>query len=156
MVVMFHECRNLIGFNPYRVFEYVATNFSPIEHGKHWLVSIPIGFSSTLQLLCDCRRSRSLLCFNPYRVFEYVATVLWLCRHHKANTFQSLSGFRVRCNHGLIACASFCSPVSIPIGFSSTLQLRYRYPADRSFSSFNPYRVFEYVATKPETMSLQP
>ena len=62
------------GFNPYRVFEYVATYFLPGVVYDRVEVSIPIGFSSTLQL----RRSRS---FCPSGV-----------------RFQSLSGFRVRCN----------------------------------------------------------
>ena len=62
-------------------------------------VSIPIGFSSSLQ--------RSAL--NAYSLF--------------IRRFQSLSGFQVRCNdrrpdHGFPT-----QNVSIPIGFSSSLQL---------------------------------
>ena len=63
-----------ISFNPYRVFEYVATTCWIVNYRYIVWVSIPIGFSSTLQqpardrLLCQINR------FNPYRVFEYVAT----------------------------------------------------------------------------------
>ncbi len=39
------------GFNPYRVFEYVAT------------------------VLAKCGYSSKYIGFNPYRVFEYVATL---------------------------------------------------------------------------------
>ena len=136
------------------------------------MVSIPIGFSSSLQPILS-RRSES----SP-------------------SLFQSLSGFQVRCN-SCRSCQSevsavvsipigfssslqqpvgrpdltsllvsipigfssslqragaldryFSQPVSIPIGFSSSLQ-RYHFFHDRYFrTSFNPYRVFKFVATQ--------
>ena len=61
-------------------------------------VSIPIGFSSSLQ---PPRRSRAvslMLSFNPYRVFKFVATVYSLSWNSIVKGFQSLSGFQVRCN----------------------------------------------------------
>ena len=91
-----------------------------------YIVSIPIGFSSTLQLKeerCGCgpalwfqslsgfrvRCNRAgcplcpaaAWCFNPYRVFEYVATLLADIVFNDFGLFQSLSGFRVRCNINL-------------------------------------------------------
>ena len=111
------------GFNPYRVFEYVATLRNRFVIAVGVDVSIPIGFSSTLQrrqcgtgsehrgrfqslsgfrVRCNirsgCLPAESGICFNPYRVFEYVATGLQ----------YFLPGWIRR--------------VSIPIGFSSTLQ----------------------------------
>ena len=111
-------------------------------------VSIPIGFSSSLQPRIsnlDIRRNHS---FNPYRVFKFVATqdgVLYravtvpvsipigfssslqrssvLARRRGCVRFQSLSGFQVRCNPREVL------------------------PAETGGSSFNPYRVFKFVAT---------
>ena len=137
------------------------------------VVSIPIGFSSTLQQHGRWeQRPWGRFCFNPYRVFEYVATGGILPLGREAKWFQSLSGFRVRCNDGYKGCgvspdtfqslSGFrvrCNPltssaraaslveVSIPIGFSSTLQLSPTCSHRTAWPGFNPYRVFEYVAT---------
>jgi len=88
-----------VGFNPYRVFKFVATQNLPQGPARQDLVSIPIGFSSSLQRSpgnrwCGCACPG----FNPYRVFKFVAT-------SRMGTFQTL-----------------LSKVSIPIGFSSSLQ----------------------------------
>ena len=89
------------GFNPYRVFKFVATRFGIDITILQYLVSIPIGFSSSLQpLILQRYLGNCFGGFNPYRVFKFVAT-----------------------NNDL-----FCVPksptVSIPIGFSSSLQPR--------------------------------
>ena len=110
-------------------------------------VSIPIGFSSTLQ-----RSNRQLGRqqhdrFNPYRVFEYVATLGGTIIHLPSRGFQSLSGFRVRCNKLEDTKMRCRLCVSIPIGFSSTLQQHPFFGPIYSPCCFNPYRVFEYVAT---------
>ena len=64
-----------IGFNPYRVFKFVATR-------------------RTLRLRWPCQRS-----FNPYRVFKFVATIIVSSDPCPVSVlFQSLSGFQVRCN----------------------------------------------------------
>ena len=93
------------------------------------IVSIPIGFSSSLQLSKisqACRRSKS---FNPYRVFKFVATA-------KTDFF-----------------ATYTSLVSIPIGFSSSLQPGRSSPAPGILRlCFNPYRVFKFVATLIPTL----
>ena len=112
----------LICFNPYRVFKFVATTSDPIlQKNGHWS-------------------------FNPYRVFKFVATSRFLRDSLAALRFQSLSGFQVRCNGNeskkLVELEKFQSlsgfqvrcnlkkqpirvdedGVSIPIGFSSSLQ----------------------------------
>jgi len=135
--------------------------------------------------------------FNPYRVFKFVATAVFKLGTPTITKFQSLSGFQVRCNAEIhirdwkgnygfnpyrvfkfVATEDAAYPitatlgVSIPIGFSSSLQPKVlitltRWHADVSipigFSSslqqlsprgiwgfqkgFNPYRVFKFVAT---------
>ena len=112
------------------------------------LVSIPIGFSSSLQQ--RTRREKGRMSVK----------------------FQSLSGFQVRCNRIFIFPACCRGHVSIPIGFSSSLQpidemeAREALAKFQSLSgfqvrcnqnedlvlvsreiSFNPYRVFKFVAT---------
>ncbi len=73
-----------------------------MRHGRRSLtnlVSIPVGFSRSLQLMRHCP-ARSLHC-----------------------RFQSLSGFHARCNRASQACRSRWGRVSIPVGFSRSLQL---------------------------------
>ena len=70
-----------------------------IKHHRGTFVSIPIGFSSSLQLPK----------IAP-------ATII-------PKKFQSLSGFQVRCNAGTVGPYYTQYTVSIPIGFSSSLQL---------------------------------
>ena len=86
-------------FNPYRVFKFVATPGGRRIPQNNLHVSIPIGFSSSLQL-GDVKFGEEL-----------------------PAGFQSLSGFQVRCNAwwAFIAIGIVCI-VSIPIGFSSSLQ----------------------------------
>ena len=105
------------------------------------------GFRVRCNQFLTNRTRQTLAGFNPYRVFEYVATLMWLSPKQKPTLFQSLSGFRVRCN-GLVAVqAPQGQYVSIPIGFSSTLQPWIDCMCLLLQPSFNPYRVFEYVAT---------
>ena len=136
-----------VGFNPYRVFKFAATSF---QH-----------FSIIWKLR-----------FNPYRVFKFAATyVLKVEPEPRSEVFQSLSGFQVRCNHRFVPPHTGWRSVSIPIGFSSSLQQRIPYvwlvttkvsipigfssslqhsPRHRAWwsqDSFNPYRVFKFAAT---------
>ena len=60
--------------------------------------------------------------FNPYRVFKFVATTGANETVSIARLFQSLSGFQVRCNEKLLNREEIDLSVSIPIGFSSSLQ----------------------------------
>jgi len=111
-------------FNPYRVFKFVATaRVYPVGlDSMPWFqslsgfqvrcnierdgmklcaiyVSIPIGFSSSLQPLFGVRLLLVHRCFNPYRVFKFVATAHPAPYHALGDMFQSLSGFQVRCNN---------------------------------------------------------
>ena len=87
------------------------------------MVSIPIGFSSSLQPWRDC----------------FMNSIV--------EAFQSLSGFQVRCNAAMNLHSYSWATVSIPIGFSSSLQPVAGFSFDRVKWSFNPYRVFKFVAT---------
>jgi len=92
--------------------------------------------------------------FNPYRVFKFVATIgierLW----KKSWKFQSLSGFQVRCNAVLTTSEGVTIMVSIPIGFSSSLQLWLSSISSSGNPCFNPYRVFKFVATQPRAFGI--
>jgi len=95
-----HAPGDVLGFNPYRVFKFVATAASSDIAGVYNKVSIPIGFSSSLQrrewfhLPARCDNG-----FNPYRVFKFVATnLVFTTPTTHSFLFQSLSGFQVRCN----------------------------------------------------------
>ena len=111
-------------FNPYRVFEYVAT-----INGNRWKSGI--------------KRFQSLSGFRV-RCNNFCAVV----SAGVLDKFQSLSGFRVRCNIDDVTWKEELNLVSIPIGFSSTLQQYTIYHYSGNGISFNPYRVFEYVATQ--------
>ena len=163
-------------FNPYRVFKFVATLIWLIFPTSGLKVSIPIGFSSSLQPLTTkvasirypwfqslsgfqvrCNQISAYwvgfnrFCFNPYRVFKFVATSSCNRGSIRPNRFQSLSGFQVRCNRtsvegairriyvfqslsgfqvrcnfNIVVCIiANVFKVSIPIGFSSSLQRRW-------------------------------
>ena len=113
-------------------------------------VSIPIGFSSSLQhvpydgsiayttqfqslsgfqVRCNFKWRRLALArrygFNPYRVFKFVATERLGIVQLQVYRFQSLSGFQVRCNFRIVSALFGPMP------------------------GFNPYRVFKFVATAP-------
>ena len=168
-------------FNPYRVFKFVATagyasasltvddgfqslsGFQvrcnlrdPVWLKSGRLVSIPIGFSSSLQL-CSLGRSTSRLQrFNPYRVFKFVATPSSARRGLKLdNVFQSLSGFQVRCNLDTREwvcprCGCF-NPYRVFKFVATEAGSRLEHP---SRTGFNPYRVFKFVATRESSRRL--
>ena len=87
-------------------------------------VSIPIGFSSSLQLREALDESEQILAVSIPIGFS--------------SSLQHCDGWTLL---GLSA------GVSIPIGFSSSLQPNIRMPAMRAQVGFNPYRVFKFVAT---------
>ena len=88
------------------------------------LVSIPIGFSGSLQRQSRLSQHRTPTRFNPYRVFWFAATI-------PISFMPALTLF-----------------VSIPIGFSGSLQLiAFSIPQFAVFPCFNPYRVFWFAAT---------
>ena len=112
-------------------------------------VSIPIGFSSSLQPLSFLIISRSFTCFNPYRVFKFVATPHAPDVTTTAITFQSLSGFQVRCNISL-----YLFDISLVICFNPYRVFKFvatwldMMEVVVLKSCFNPYRVFKFVATE--------
>ncbi len=159
-------------FNPYRVFKFVATYLTAGPNSRTWSrfqslsgfqvrcnkvthcyrfgypeVSIPIGFSSSLQPQKAPTSESLFLSFNPYRVFKFVATGSEPLSWPASSQFQSLSGFQVRCNCPFENWQKAMGEVSIPIGFSSSLQRLARVPDVDIEIGFNPYRVFKFVAT---------
>jgi len=94
-----------MGFNPYRVFKFVAT---PEDYETHFP---SVGFQSLSGFQVRCNATAG----EDY----WVGT--W---------FQSLSGFQVRCNSGCEPFLGKATAVSIPIGFSSSLQQKDRFQID--------------------------
>ena len=88
-----------------------------------WVVSIPIGFSSSLQLIMPM-----IALSEVGRVSIPIGFSSSLQRPRSASgpgwrsSFQSLSGFQVRCNFFMQSRLYPAKQVSIPIGFSSSLQ----------------------------------
>ena len=137
-------------FNPYRVFKFVATLNGGDWHLLEDMVSIPIGFSSSLQLKGWVLSSSRSTGFNPYRVFKFVATSGSSRPSSDLCPVSIPIGFSSSLQP---ATYSFCplaySIVSIPIGFSSSLQPDSAQSLQTENESFNPYRVFKFVATCP-------
>ena len=86
--------------------------------------------------------------FNPYRVFKFVATYSESVQPIWIEKFQSLSGFQVRCN------IAYATAQTLPqTTFQSLSGFQVRCNLDRitakkeTVLSFNPYRVFKFVAT---------
>ena len=113
------------GFNPYRGFKFVATHLLP--HGSTFpcsFVSIPIGFSSSLQQdrgrgICHRQGLVSIPIGFSSSLQPKKINDLGIGK----NVFQSLSGFQVRCNRARRLSMSWIQ------------------------ACFNPYRVFKFVAT---------
>ena len=135
-------------FNPYRVFKFAAT----IAEVPNSQPSKEFQSLSGFQVRCNPERSRVdtlifvNLGFNPYRVFKFAATLTQFCRRSIRLLFQSLSGFQVRCNPTISEQALIAWKVSIPIGFSSSLQLQVTYimtllAEDRMFQSLSGFQV---------------
>jgi len=112
------------------------------------LVSIPIGFSSSLQPLAEGEEP------VIYKEFQSLSGFQVRCNHRThasqhglTEQFQSLSGFQVRCNIQVVVFVFFHTGVSIPIGFSSSLQQHELAGRTWRLLGFNPYRVFKFAAT---------
>ena len=112
-----------LGFNPYRVFKFVATSNAS-------RLSFLYSFS-----------------FNPYRVFKFVATPVQHTSFCHNGRFQSLSGFQVRCNLILWARSGRCTWFQSLSGFQVRCNCRIFGHRRRLQQGFNPYRVFKFVAT---------
>src|SRR5271157_3848191 len=72
------EMRREYRFNPYRVFKFAATSLVCLLALYFLYVSIPIGFSSSLQPCTTSWKVNQSRSFNPYRVFKFAATQLML------------------------------------------------------------------------------
>ena len=96
---------------------YSAQAFCPLRP-----VSIPVGFSRSLQLqyLPDLLERRKL--FQSLSGFLVRCNFTLLLNKTTGDKFQSLSGFLVRCNIHKGAGQVQSDPVSIPVGFSRSLQ----------------------------------
>jgi len=162
-----------MSFNPYRVFKFVATDLVHVACAVSIMVSIPIGFSSSLQphdprlsvakfnsfqslsgfqVRCNALKSKArtipITSFNPYRVFKFVAT------HSHADgllvdvlSFNPYRVFKFVATQREWQHQQVCYHVSIPIGFSSSLQPIGYDDETCLYYGFNPYRVFKFVAT---------
>ena len=117
--------RMLLCFNPYRVFKLAATYAEKQHNDRSLHVSIPIGFSSSLQLFSAgiCRR-------RQYKVSIPIGFSSSLQHHDKQMLrpppFQvSIPiGFSSSLQQVIYIPEEENKKVSIPIGFSSSLQLR--------------------------------
>ena len=114
-----------MSFNPYRVFKFVAT---------------------IQAIVADAIRSG----FNPYRVFKFVATVALKKVLDIAEAFQSLSGFQVRCNSPGLQYQERRESVSIPIGFSSSLQHNPNHPHQQRPGEFQSLSGFQVRCNRYE------
>ena len=120
-------------------------------------VSIPIGFSSSLQLINIKVMDGPEESFNPYRVFKFVATQLHDLGHQVLHGFNPYRVFK------FVATWS-TTGTSVPgrARFQSLSGFQVRCnvgsgPAYGIFSpSFNPYRVFKFVATLGKSDSSRP
>jgi len=111
-------------FNPYRVFKFAATMTVFIAASNFSLSFNPYRVFKFAATFDAVERESSDGGFNPYRVFKFAATLGRSVWGHLMTLFQSLSGFQVRCNFAMMMKESWSQSVSIPIGFSSSLQLR--------------------------------
>jgi len=140
--------RRYSSFNPYRVFRFAATLIRVKVLRLHTGVSIPIGFSGSLQLSTRCRghgQSGGVsipIGFSGSLQLHGSATGSGM-----HNLFQSLSGFQVRCNAFFVMALVQLVFVSIPIGFSGSLQQLQKSVSLTGWKCFNPYRVFRFAAT---------
>ena len=107
------------------------------------MVSIPIGFSSSLQHDGRIAVGHGDGGFNPYRVFKFVATSRTPLARTRSDKFQSLSGFQVRCNGITLWCVNDVVMVTIPIGFSSSVQLNGVYDNVEYTSKFQSLSGFQ-------------
>ncbi len=102
---------------------------------------------SGFQVRCNSELLKKMIvdrfCFNPYRVFKFVATKSATASILAIAPFQSLSGFQVRCNCCLSRLEARRHRVSIPIGFSSSLQRLARPCYTFSFAWFQSLSGFQ-------------
>ena len=185
-----------LGFNPWRVFSWLATSTTR----QIWTVSPEFQSLAGFFVACNrmqrpgrpCQRS-----FNPWRVFSWLATIWWSEKGETSSSVSIPGGFfrglqlspagrrrlvctvsipggfsrglqhtyRIRsmqpyyavsipggffrglqlCQHRLVSERG--EPVSIPGGFFRGLQHQARKQTAAWYRSFNPWRVFSWLAT---------
>ena len=139
---------SISSFNPYRVFKFAATSKSIAMNYEYSKVSIPIGFSSSLQHWAACPGSERIIRFQSLSGFQVRCnTSWWLLMAGRSWSFNPYRVFKFAATNALASIRHRRARVSIPIGFSSSLQLRPVRRASRTSTSFNPYRVFKFAAT---------
>ena len=158
-------------FNPYWVFKLAATDL----HVCQGLINIKFQSLLGFQARCNSQTAEGggwcIICFNPYWVFKLAATCVlgagakisisfnpyWVFKlaatyvsvtpSEADEEFQSLLGFQARCNVKGREAKERARSVSIPIGFSSSLQPQARQRELAIRLCFNPYWVFKLAAT---------
>ena len=135
------------GFNPWRVFSWLATPRWGGGGGAPCGVSIPGGFFRGLQLSFSLPSQAIGRSFNPWRVFSWLATRPSLYLISSSSLFQSLAGFFVACNCQRLSWPAVSVVVSIPGGFFRGLQRYCSCLSSHDFTCFNPWRVFSWLAT---------
>ncbi len=115
-------------FNPCRVFTLAATHFITNREPFTLVVSIPVGFSRSLQLPVRFLSRGEPPRFNPCRVFTLAAT-----KEAGIPSVLNRSSFNPCRVFTLAATTRFCrigqmrsSQVSIPVGFSRSLQRQWQ------------------------------
>ena len=137
-----------MGFNPYRVFSGLATIPSRSAFGADPRFN-PYRVFSGLATWSTRPKVEYISCFNPYRVFSGLATNSQTSDSYSHSEFQSLSGFlrpcnwRIQHNRAFIPLFQSLSGFLRPCNSSNVLTNRVR------IYSFNPYRVFSGLATRP-------
>ena len=121
---IFEHQRHGPGFNPYRVFKFVATPAQMVV-GKDKFTKFQS--LSGFQVRCNLPMRFSPLAATSW--FQSLSGFQVRCNDPKLVIsggslagFQSLSGFQVRCNNVVTSGLPGNPEVSIPIGFSSSLQ----------------------------------
>ena len=117
-IYFFDEVSIPIGFS-----SSLQRQFAVLGGGLTHTVSIPIGFSSSLQPGSSRQRGCSRVVSIPIGFSSSLQPSLDFEVSFSTAEFQSLSGFQARCNLRTWAGGRIGREVSIPIGFSSSLQL---------------------------------
>ena len=137
-----------MSFNPYRVFKFAATSQLPGGVFDGILVSIPIGFSSSLQQYNEDWGWFTVKCFNPYRVFKFAATSPIRPRKSYLLGFNPYRVFKFAATPSGIASAECWQKCFNPYRVFKFAATKYVAWGGRTHKMcFNPYRVFKFAAT---------
>ncbi len=144
-------------FNPCRVFKSAATSLTCVYARICKPVSIPVGFSSPLQHFLRWYMTLWCLSFNPCRVFKSAATEEREIGVTHRKSFNPCRVFKSAATLNQKQEVAGLAEVSIPVGFSSPLQLAYMLSVYFFIiGRFNPCRVFKSAATSASRRSRKP